>query len=157
MMRAAMLRGTCFLALWFVLDGASLAGLPLGLAAAALAAWTSLVLSPPAATTARPVALARLVLHLPVQAIAAGARVARAALDPRFAVQPGSVTCQPALPPGRARDAFLAYASLLPSTLPSGTTMEGAVIVHTLDMTEPVADGMTSEETRFARAFGCDA
>jgi multicomponent Na+:H+ antiporter subunit E len=104
----------------------------------------------------RPVALAALMLRLPVQAATAGIAVARLALDPRRQPRPETVAWTPSLPPGRARDAFLAYASLLPGTLPAGEGPDGTLLVHALDGGTGVAEAMAMEEARFARAFGID-
>jgi multicomponent Na+:H+ antiporter subunit E len=45
-------------------------------------------------------------------------------------------------------------ASLLPGTLPAGFTSEGDVLIHCLDVTQPVIGELTVEEAGFARAFG---
>jgi hypothetical protein len=62
----------------------------------------------------------------------------------------------PRLPPGRARDAFLAYASLLPGTLPAGPDTSGGIVIHALDGTAGVLTSLAEEEARFVRAFGLD-
>jgi multicomponent Na+:H+ antiporter subunit E len=84
-------------------------------------------------------------------------QVARLALDPRQRLEPAFVPWSPRLPPGRARDAFLAYASLLPGTLPAGDAPAGAVMLHAIAGADAAAATMTAEEARFARAFGLDA
>ncbi len=153
----AALRGAAFLALWSILAGVALPGLVVGAVAAALATWVSLRLVPPSSRRPRPAALAAFALRLPVQALAAGVQVARLALDPRRRPEPAHLIWTPALPPGRARDAFLAYASLLPGTLPAGDTPEGAVVIHALAGADTAAAAMSAEEARFMRAFGLDA
>jgi multicomponent Na+:H+ antiporter subunit E len=65
----------------------------------------------------------------------AGVDVARRALDPRLPLRPGFVTYAPRLPPGGARDAFCALASLMPGTLPADTNEDGTLLVHCLDRT----------------------
>lgn len=152
----AALRFALFAALWVVLAGYDWKDLPVGLAAAALAAWVSLVLLPPVRLRPRPLACAALLLRLPWAALRAGAQVARLALDPRRNPAPGHVVFVPRLPPGRARDAFLAYASLLPGTLPAGPDGAGGIVIHALEGTAGVLDSLAEEEARFARAFGLD-
>lgn len=154
---AALLRGAAFLLAWIVLAGPEASGLPVGLAAAALATWASLRLMPPARCRVRPVALASLLVRLPWEALKAGAAVARIALDPGRRPQPGVIAWTPLLPPGPARDAFLAYASLLPGTLPAGELPDGRIAIHAILADDGIAAATSAEEARFARAFGADA
>lgn len=144
------------LLLWVAIAGADPLALPVGGAAAAFATWASLRLRPPAGGQPRPASLALLVLRFPWQAVRAGFEVALIALDPRRRPAPATIAWTPRLPPGCARDAFLAYASLLPGTLPAGELAGGAVAIHALDGTADIAAAMTGEEMRFARAFGLD-
>lgn len=155
-MTAAALRFALLLSLWAALAGTGWKDLAPGLAAAAFAAWCSLRLLPPAPRWPRPLAAAGLLLRLPWQAMTAGAQVARLALDPRRRPEPAHVVWQPMLPPGRARDAFLAYASLLPGTLPAGEAPDSAVLIHALTRADTAAQAMSEEEARFARAFRLD-
>lgn len=153
MARAAVFRFGLLLLLWVAIAGSDL---PVGAVAAAFGAWASLRLMPPAEVTPRPAALAMLLLRFPWQALRAGAEVALLALDPRRRPSPTTIAWTPRLPPGGARDAFLAYASLLPGTLPAGDVAGGAIAIHALDGTADVAAAMSMEEARFARAFGLD-
>lgn len=155
-MAAGVFRFGLLLLLWVAIAGGDPSALPVGAAAAAGGAWASLRLMPPAGARPRPAALAVLLLRFPWQALRAGWAVALLALDPRRRPVPAMVAWNPRLPPGRARDAFLAYASLLPGTLPAGETADGAVAIHALDGAAGVAEAMTEEEARFARAFGLD-
>ena len=153
---AALLRFALLLTLWVVLAGARWKDVPPGLAAAAFGTWWSLRLMPPARLRLRPGALAALLLRFPSQAVTTGVQVARLALDPRQRPDPAYVAWSPRLPPGRARDAFLAYASLLPGTLPAGETPDGAIAIHAITGAGSTAAAMSEEEARFARAFGLD-
>jgi multicomponent Na+:H+ antiporter subunit E len=154
---AAPLRFALLLTLWLVLAGAAGKDLAPGIVAAALGCWVSLRLLPPARLAVRPLVLLGLLVRFPWQAVTAGLQVARLALDPRRKPQPAHVTWTPSLlPPGRARDAFLAYASLLPGTLPAGDTAQGAIVIHALTGAGTAAAAMAEEEARFARAFGLD-
>lgn len=155
-LRSAALRGAGLLALWVVIAGAAMPGLLLGLLAAGLGSWASLTLLPPAPLRPRLPALTLLLLRFPAQAVTAGVQVALLALDPRRRPDPAHVAWVPSLPPGRARDAFLAYASLLPGTLPAGAAPGGAVAIHALTGAGNAAAAMAEEEARFARAFGLD-
>ncbi len=44
----------------------------------------------------------------------------------------------------------------MPGTLPTGTNEEGALLVHCLDTSEPVAANLKAEELLFMRAIGFD-
>ncbi|MFN7633167.1 MAG: Na+/H+ antiporter subunit E [Acetobacteraceae bacterium] len=156
MAAAAAIRFALLGMLWLVLAGGGADGLVLGIAAAALATAVSLVLMPAARLRPRPLACAALLLHLPWAALKAGTLVARLALDPRRRPAPCHVVFRPRLPPGRARDAFLAYASLLPGTLPAGPDASGGIVIHALDGSADVLDSLAEEEARFVHAFGLD-
>jgi multicomponent Na+:H+ antiporter subunit E len=57
-------------------------------------------------------------------------------------------------PPGLIRDAFCALASLLPGTVPSGSDEDGVLLVHCLDVGQPVLAQLAEDEARLARALG---
>jgi multicomponent Na+:H+ antiporter subunit E len=151
---AAVIRGVGFLCLWLIIFGADVPDLLVGAAAAAAATWTSLRLLPPGRTRLRPGALARLVVRFFAQSGVAGADVARRALDPALPLRPGFKLCPTRLPPGRAREAFCAMASLLPGTLPAGSDQGGALLVHCLDVEQDVAAQMAEEEDAFLAVLG---
>jgi multicomponent Na+:H+ antiporter subunit E len=155
-MAAGLLRFALLLLLWVAIAGADPAGLAVGAAAAGFGAWASLRLLPPANLAPRPAALGGLLLRFPWQALRAGVEVARLALEPRRRPAPMTIAWSPRLPPGRALDAFLAYASLLPGTLPAGETADGAIAIHALDGSTDVAAAMSLEEARFIHALGLD-
>jgi multicomponent Na+:H+ antiporter subunit E len=151
---SAALRSTGFFLVWLILAGANPADLPAGVAAAVLATWASLRLTPPLHGVAvRPIKAAQFVLRFLLQAIVAGADVAWRALDPRLPLQPGFVTFRSRLPAGGEREAFCAITSLLPGTLPAGVSAEG-LIIHCLDTRQPVAAQLATEEARFIEMLG---
>ena len=78
------------------------------------------------------------------------------ALSPNLKLEPGLVACPLRLPAGGKRSAFCALSSLMPGTLPTGTDEQGALLVHCLDMRQPVAANLAAEEQLFIRAFGGD-
>jgi multicomponent Na+:H+ antiporter subunit E len=141
---------------WLILSELSAADVLVGVLAAFMAAFMSLRLLPPAQWTFRPVVLAGLAVRFLRQSIWAGIDVAWRALDPRLPVRPGFVSYRPHLPPGPARNAFLTMTSLLPGTLPCGPDEEGGLAVHCLDVSQPVVEQLTVEETMFSRAIGHD-
>jgi multicomponent Na+:H+ antiporter subunit E len=151
---AVITRWLGFLCLWLVVAGRGSVDLLVGAATAALAAWASLVLLPPAGRWLRPVALARLVTRFLWQSAVAGADVTRRALDPALPLQPGLVRCPLRLAPGMARSAFCALSSLLPGTLAAGSEPDGALCVHCLDVGQDVPAQLGAEEAGFVAALG---
>ena len=149
-------RFTFFLGFWLLISGTALGDLPVGIAAAALAAWTSLRLLPTGESRLRPLALLSLAANFFRQSILSGVRVARLAFDPNLPLHPGFVSYRLQLPEGGARSAFQALSSLLPGSLPTGTDADGALVVHCLDTREPVAANLAAEEALFMRATGHD-
>ncbi len=147
-------RAAIFLGFWLMISGWSLANLPVGLAAAAAATWTSLHLLSAGTSRPRPLLLGALALRFARQSIVSGFEVAWRALDPRLPLRPGFVAYPLRLPPGGARSAFCALSSLLPGTLPTGTDEEGALLIHCLDVEQPVAANLGEEEAIFMRALG---
>jgi multicomponent Na+:H+ antiporter subunit E len=124
-----------------------------GLFAAAIGTWASLSLLPPGQRDFRPVALARLFVRFLWQSIPAGLDVAWRALDPRLPLRPGFAIYRTRLPPGLTRSAFCTVTSLLPGTLPCGTDEGGRLIIHCLDVNQPVAEQLAAEEGRLGRAL----
>ena len=151
---AAIVRLVGFLGLWLVLAGPRLADLPIGVAAAGLATWTSLRLVPSGRSRPRFAMLAVLTVRFVWQSVVAGVDVARRALDPRLPLRPGFVVYPIRQGPSLARNAFLTLSSLLPGTLPTGSDEDGAVLIHCLDVGQPVVAQMTTEELLLMRALG---
>jgi multicomponent Na+:H+ antiporter subunit E len=154
LLRPAVLRGVGFFVFWVLLSGGAPADLPVGIVAAAAAAWASLRLLPPGNERWRPLALARLAMRFPVQSLIAGLDVARRAFSPRLPLHPGFVVYPARLPEGPARHAFASLMSLLPGSLPAGSDAGGGMLVHCLDTRQPVAEQLAAEEALFARVIG---
>ena len=151
LVQAALPRGLAAFGLWLLLYGRAPAGLVVGIAVAAAAAWTSLRLLPPTSARLRSLALVSMSLHFLWQSLLAGADVAWRALDPRLPLRPGYVPCRLRLPAGPRRSAFLALASLLPGSLPAAVAPDGTVLIHGLDRRQPVGEDFAAAEARFAR------
>jgi multicomponent Na+:H+ antiporter subunit E len=154
--RVAAARATLFLAFWLMISGWALADLPVGLAAVAGATWVSLGLLPPSASHYGLAAITSLAASFFRQSVVSGTDVAWRALTPNMRLQPGLIACPLRLPAGDKRSAFCALSSLMPGTLPTGTDAQGALLVHCLDMSQPVAANLAAEEQLFIRAFGGD-
>jgi multicomponent Na+:H+ antiporter subunit E len=130
--------------------------LPIGLIAAAAATWTSLRLLPEVKVQLQLLSLATFTLHFLRQSVSSGVEVAWRAFNPRLPLDPGFVVYPCRLRSAGSRNAFCALSSLLPGTLPTGANEEGALIVHCLDVGQPVAANLAAEEALFSRAIGHD-
>jgi multicomponent Na+:H+ antiporter subunit E len=137
-----------------MISGWALADLPVGLAAVAAATWISLRLHPAGETRFRLPPLMSLTAAFLRQSAVSGIDVAWRALSPTLPVSPGFVACPLRLPPGGERSAFCALSSLMPGTLPTGTSENGALLIHCLDIGQPVAANVAAEERLFMRAVG---
>jgi multicomponent Na+:H+ antiporter subunit E len=98
--------------------------------------------------------MGRLVLRLLHQSVVAGTDVARRALDPRLPLRPGFVPYAVKLAPGASRNTFCTLSSLLPGTLPAGTDERDALLIHCLDIDEPILAQLREEEMLLARVTG---
>jgi len=150
---AAASRAALFFAFWLAISGWTASDLPVGLIGAAGATWTSLALLPAEGSWLRLGALAALAVSFFRGSVIAGFDVARRALRPELDLRPGFVTAPLRLPPGNARNAFCALASLMPGTLPVGTDAD-SLLIHGLDVAQPIAQNLAHEEFLFMRALG---
>ena len=152
---AVLWRLAAFLGLWLILiGGPDPANRPAGIVAIAAATWASLRLVPANATSVAPAALGVLALRFLRQSLVAGWDVARRALDPRLPLRPGFVVYAARLPPGPALSGFCTLTSLAPGTLPVGPDENGAIVIHCLDVGQPVTAQLAVDERLFAQAFG---
>ncbi|KZD25415.1 Na+/H+ antiporter subunit E [Tardiphaga robiniae] len=150
----AVIRAIGFFCFWLALTRGDPGDLGPGLIAAAAATWASLKLLPAEQWGFRPIKFAGFALHFFHQSIVAGVDVALRALHPRLPLQPGFVTYQAQLPPGTKRNTFCAIMSLMPGTLPCGTSGDGSLAIHCLDVTQPVVEQLSMEETLCMGALG---
>jgi len=152
--RPGSVRAASFFVLWMTLTGGNPADLVIGAMAALAATWASLRLLPPGKSRVRPAALAGLTLRFLHQSVVAGVDVARRALDPRLPLNPGFVVYPAGLPRGPASNMFTTLMSLLPGTVPAGSDEKGELLIHCLDVEQPVAAQLAAEEALFVRAIG---
>jgi multicomponent Na+:H+ antiporter subunit E len=138
-------RTIIFLALWLIVMGPALKDLPMGVAAALAAAWSSLPLWP-AGRAVSPFGALRFVLRFLKQSVAAGASVAYLALFRSGSLTPGFTSYRTEMPAGMARRAFCAIMSLQPGKLPVGTDENGELLIHCLNGTETAAEEIAADE-----------
>jgi multicomponent Na+:H+ antiporter subunit E len=145
-------RAVGFFLLWIVLsDGVD--PLP-GIAAALVAAAVSLRLLPPTGSRIRALPLIELTLRFLGKSVVAGVDVARYALDPRLPINLGLQRYPVRLPRGAARNTFTMQSSLLPGTLPIGPDEDDRLVVHCLDVGQPIAEQFAAEESSLLRVVG---
>jgi len=154
--RVAAGRAVLFLAFWLMIAGHDPGDLPVGLITAAAATWASLRLLRPVKVQLRFLSMATFALHFLRQSASSGIEVAWRAFSPRLPLDPGFVVYPCRLRSAGARSAFCAVSSLLPGTLPTGSDENGALLVHCLDVGQPVAANLAAEEALFSRAIGHD-
>jgi multicomponent Na+:H+ antiporter subunit E len=153
-LRNAFARAASFFGIWLILFGFDPTALVVGALAAVAGTWASLRLLPPGHWRLHPIALSRLLFRFFPQSVIAGIDVARRALDPRMPLRPGFVVYRSRLPSGPMQSAFCTMVSLLPGTLPSGSNDSGGLVIHCLDIGQPVVEQLAVEETLFVRALG---
>jgi multicomponent Na+:H+ antiporter subunit E len=155
MARAASFRLVALLLLWFAISGLSLKDLPVAFAAAAFATWISLRTLPPSRARPRLIGAAVFAFDFVKVSVLSGMDVARRAVRPDPDLRPGFAAAPLRLPAGNAREAFLAFASLLPGTLPVGADASDprSLILHGLDVRQPIVEDLLAEEALFIRAL----
>ena len=143
-----------FFVFWLILCGTKPADLVVGVLTAIAATWVSLLLLPAGEWSLGVVALARLILRFPLQSFTAGVDVAWRAFDRRLPLRPGFVVYRSRLAPGAARNAFTTLTSLLPGTLPCGSDDSGGLVIHCLDVDQPVIEQLGAEEALLLQVLG---
>ncbi|CAH1659154.1 Na+/H+ antiporter subunit E [Chelatococcus asaccharovorans] len=146
------LRGTGFLILWMILIGPAPKDLAVGLVAAVAATWTSTALWPAGARLSIP-GIMRFLMRFLMQSVVAGIDVAWRAVTTPPAVAPGFVTFRTALPAGMIRATATAIMSLQPGKLPVASEPDGTLLIHCLDLREPVAQQLAADEAAFCRTM----
>jgi multicomponent Na+:H+ antiporter subunit E len=147
-------RAAFFLAFWLILYGVKSADLLIGIVAAIIATWASRRLLPPGRGSLRPIPLVRLALRFLRQSIVAGIDVAWRALDPRMPLRPGFVIYQSHFPVGPMQNTFCTMTGLLPGTLPCGSDENGDLVIHCLDVSQPVLEQLAAEEAVLRQVLG---
>lgn len=148
---SVLLRGAIFLAFWIVLTLGNPNDLFVGVIAAIVATMTSLYLLPAREGHISLMALVKFAIHFFYQSLIAGFDVAKRAFDPRLPLRPGYVQFPCKLAQGPARNAFCALSSLLPGTVPVESDQSGVVLVHCLDVGQPVVAQLIEDEVLFSR------
>lgn len=146
-------RFAVYFAVWLVLTGWSALDAVIGIPAAALAAWASLVLLPPSGRRLKPFRLAGVVLRFLWQSVAAGVDVAWRVFQPKMPLHPGVIRLAPQLPGGLGRLCFCGLASLQPGSLPCGVDEDGFLLVHCLDTRDDVEGALSRTQDELSKLW----
>jgi len=149
--KGAASRALLFFAVWLMVAGWEPADIPVGLFAAGAAAWVSLALLPVQPARPRYRVLLTLLLRIMRGSVVAGFDIARRVLKSRLDLRPGLVAFPVSLPQGNARNMFFAIESLQPGNLPAGVD-GNALIIHSLDISQPIGADLARDEAQFALA-----
>ena len=153
----AVARGAMLLAFWLTLAHWTIVDVAIGVLAAGIGSWVSVVLLPPAPHAHRSfLRMAQFAVRFVIQSFLAGWDIARRALDPKMPLLPGLTSCPVRLRAGVPRSAFRALMSLQPGSLPVEERADGTLLVHCLNMDQPVSQSYLREERLFADAFGIE-
>ena len=147
------IRFIIFLGIWCIFDGVKPIGLVVGLITAGLVTWSSLKLFPASATGLRVLPFLALALHFMGSSIVAALEVAKYAFRRQPRLHPGFVTYDCGIPAGTKRDLYLSMVSLMPGSLPVDVDENGRVIIHCLDINQPIAKQMADDEARLIRTW----
>ena len=147
------IRFIIFLGIWCIFDGIKPIGLVVGLITAGLVAWSSLKLFPASATRFRVLPFLAMALHFMRSSIVAALEVAKYAFRRRLGLHPGFLTYDCGIPAGTKRDLYLSMVSLMPGSLPVDVEENGRVIMHCLDINQPIAEQMADNEARLIRTW----
>jgi multicomponent Na+:H+ antiporter subunit E len=140
-------------AIWWALAGGvpGGAGAAVAIVAVAATAVAGLALRGRGARRPRVHRMPRFVAFFLWRSVLGGVDVARRALTPRVAVDPGFVDYDPRLPEGSARALHIALVSVMPGTLVAEELAPGGMVrVHVIDIAQPVDDELerVREEVR---------
>ena len=138
---------------WLIIAEGELSSLVIGVPLSLLAAGVSIALRPQGFPRVSPSGLVRFSLFFAVESVRGGIDVALRAYRPAMPLDPACVTYPLRLEDSFQRVFFSVVVSLLPGTL-SASFRDDALIVHALDRTQRVADGLADLERRVADLFG---
>ena len=147
-------RFVIFLGIWCIFDGLKPISLVAGAITAGLVTWSSLRLFPASTTRIRIFPFLALALHFMRSSIVAALEVAKYAFRREPGLRPGFVTYDCGIPAGTKRDLYLSMVSLMPGSLPVEVDKNGRIIMHCLDVNQPVAEQMADSEARLIRTWG---
>ncbi len=149
---AVILRSLLGLLIWWLLTEGRSDGLWFGVPVVVLAVALSLYLQPPVAWRLSFSGALAFWWFFSLRSLLAGLDVARRVLSRSMPIQPGSMTLQTELPAGAPRWLLAMTLSLLPGTL-SVRLSDNQLLLHCLDLSQPVEDEFRLTELKISRLF----
>ncbi|MBE0409842.1 MAG: Na+/H+ antiporter subunit E [Anaerolineales bacterium] len=152
MFKETLIRIALFSFLWGILIGLDWEGWLFGFPVIIIAAYISLVLVPQQVPIFRPINLIRFSIYFFWHAFRGGSDVIVRAFHPQLPIEPGFLHYGFRLPQGSARVFLTFITSLLPGTL-SSIMKEDQLILHVLDLSQPVSQQILNLENQVADLF----
>jgi len=150
-----MVIGLVYVVVWWVLTEGAVDSWMFGIPFALLAGAVSVMMSPASKVKMRIIPGFRYLGYFLYNSVVGGLDVAIRALHPKMPLSPGFVACSLRLPGDSHRALLADTVSLLPGTLSAGLENE-VVILHVLDVTQPVVEEVRKIEQLIADTFGLD-
>ncbi|MGE0515000.1 MAG: Na+/H+ antiporter subunit E [Hyphomicrobiaceae bacterium] len=141
--------------LWICLTGSAPLDIAIGVLAAAVATWASILLWPAGGGFSY-ANLPRYALRFLWQSIGAGVEVAKYAFSPSIDLKPGFATYRTSVLPGMGRDALCTVMSLQPGKLPVETAADGTMLIHCLNVRQAVASEFSDDEAAFLKVLNSE-
>lgn len=138
---------------WVILAGGDAGSLALGVPVAMVAAFVSVLLSPPRPSGFRLAGVFPYAVYFVTQSVIGGFDVARRALSPAMPIDPALIEYPLRLAGAAPRMIFANTISLLPGTL-SARYIDGTLQVHALDATASVEAELRVLEAKVTALFG---
>lgn len=139
-------------AVWVALAGAEPSSWILGGPMVAFAVAATILLHREAVLFVSPTGLCLFIPYFILQSVMSGIDVLRRAFSPRLPINPGMISYETFLPEGAARILFANTISLLPGTLSADLRNE-EIVIHALDIDQPVYTNLRKLEVSIARIF----
>ncbi len=152
-LRAILVRGTVFAALWWVVAEGSHDGWMLGTVATILAVWASFILLPPGKASVSLSGFFHFLAFFVWNSVRGGLQVSWMALRGRESLQPGLLEIPVTLPPGGAQVLLVNTLGLMPGTASVEMT-EQKLLLHVLDERLPILTETRALEAIICRLFG---
>jgi multicomponent Na+:H+ antiporter subunit E len=151
--KETLIRIALFSFLWAILNGLDWEGWLFGVPVILIATYISLAIVPKMVWKFSPMSVIRFSIYFFWHALKGGIDVIARAFHPHLPINPGFIHYEFRLPPGSPRVFLTFVTSLLPGTL-SSAMKEDELIIHVLDLNQPVPEQIFNLENQVASIFG---
>jgi multicomponent Na+:H+ antiporter subunit E len=153
LIRETLIRIILFSLLWGFLIGIDWEGWLFGVPVILLATYISLAIVPEMVWKFSPMSVIRFSIYFFWHALRGGIDVIARAFHPQLPINPGFLHYEFRLPPGSPRVFLTFVTSLLPGTL-SSVMKEKTLVIHVLDLNQPIPKQILNLENQVAGLFG---